>query len=393
MRWGDERYVRVYTRDTPEWCVLSWEARGVFMLLLRAVDRAGILKLGRGGHNGLATLLRVPVEVIERVVPELCEDGCVEFFGTMISVPNFIQAQEAPASDAVRKRAERERAAAGAKGKKSAKDNTSDLPFDSEPSSHAASRDVTSAHTVVTGRGSVSVDPAERASNVQETSTITSDVTSGHAESHAVTPCHSVLIRSVPNRAEPNRPESDQTRGPAVASVVQPQAPAPSVQPTEREPMNDHARKILAMLQGHPELALIATTGVAEALSTPVCNLTQITMVDVTTGLRELAERVVKDARVGTAWDQRSLNGAVDGFVRRASEKRRNGVATHRPGSQVASPVQARPGAANDWSTPDPEMADLTPEQLTAFAERAALTIQALANTPAPTSRPTLRAT
>ena len=37
MRWEDERYVRVYTRDTPEWCLLSWEARALFLLLLTAV--------------------------------------------------------------------------------------------------------------------------------------------------------------------------------------------------------------------------------------------------------------------------------------------------------------------------------------------------------------------
>ena len=58
MRWEDENYVRLYTRDTTDWKLLSWEARALFVLLMRKLDRAGILELGRqsGGQAALSEL-------------------------------------------------------------------------------------------------------------------------------------------------------------------------------------------------------------------------------------------------------------------------------------------------------------------------------------------------
>ena len=54
MRWDDERYVRLYTRDTTDWLALSWQAQGLFVLILRKVNRAGVIDLGRAGKRGLA---------------------------------------------------------------------------------------------------------------------------------------------------------------------------------------------------------------------------------------------------------------------------------------------------------------------------------------------------
>lgn len=48
MRWSDERYVRVYTRDSANWLSWPWRARALLPLLLRKVDRAGLLKLPSG---------------------------------------------------------------------------------------------------------------------------------------------------------------------------------------------------------------------------------------------------------------------------------------------------------------------------------------------------------
>ena len=58
LDWANERYeVRLYTRDTPNWTVAPWEARAVLPLILRKLDRKGILDLGprhaRAGHNGV----------------------------------------------------------------------------------------------------------------------------------------------------------------------------------------------------------------------------------------------------------------------------------------------------------------------------------------------------
>ena len=92
MRWEDERYVRVYTRDTPDWCALSWEARALFAFLLRRVDRAGIVDLGRSGVRGLAGMVQMPPEVVERALPELLADGSVLQTGTTLVIPNFVAA-------------------------------------------------------------------------------------------------------------------------------------------------------------------------------------------------------------------------------------------------------------------------------------------------------------
>jgi hypothetical protein len=95
MRWADERYVRVYTRDTGEWLALGWEAQALFIFALRKADRAGIVQTGKAGARGLAGMTGVPLEVVERVLPLLLEDGCLRECDGGYIVPNFIAAQEA----------------------------------------------------------------------------------------------------------------------------------------------------------------------------------------------------------------------------------------------------------------------------------------------------------
>ncbi len=50
LKWDDERYVRLYTRDTSTWLRLTWEGRFVLMALLRKLDRSGNLDLGDEGR-------------------------------------------------------------------------------------------------------------------------------------------------------------------------------------------------------------------------------------------------------------------------------------------------------------------------------------------------------
>lgn len=109
MKWDEERYVRVYTRDTPPMLGMGWEARALFWEILRKADRAGALPLGKSGARGLAALTRIPQEVVERALPELLEDGCVEQSGTTLIVPNYIEAQEASMSPGHRQKESRER--------------------------------------------------------------------------------------------------------------------------------------------------------------------------------------------------------------------------------------------------------------------------------------------
>ena len=110
MRWEDERYVRAYTRDTLEWLALGWEAHALFWELLRKADRAGILELGRAGHVGISVATGIPIDVVERALPSLLRDGCVSERGTCLVIKNYIDAQEAKASDKQRQREHRAKA-------------------------------------------------------------------------------------------------------------------------------------------------------------------------------------------------------------------------------------------------------------------------------------------
>jgi hypothetical protein len=111
MRWPDERYVRLYTRDTIDWLALSFEAQGLLALLLRKADRAGLIKLGRHGKRGVAAALGHAHRwaVIGLALEELLADGVVVLGDEALVVRNFVEAQEAQQSDAARKRAQRER--------------------------------------------------------------------------------------------------------------------------------------------------------------------------------------------------------------------------------------------------------------------------------------------
>lgn len=173
MRWEDERYVRLYTRNTVEWEMLPWQSRCTWPLILRAVDRAGLLDLGKHGARGLSALIKLPPEVTEIGLSGLLEDGCLELHGTVLVVPNFVEAQEATQSDAQRKRESRERARALAQ-------IATVTERDSE------SRNVTASH--------------ENGQKVTSCHKLSQAVTSGHS-----VPCLTDPCLTVPNRSEPER--------------------------------------------------------------------------------------------------------------------------------------------------------------------------------------------
>jgi hypothetical protein len=178
--WSDERYVRMYTRDTIDWVAWGWESQALFMLVLRKVDRGGLLPLGKHGIRGLAGLLAMPTDVIERAIEPLMLDGCVEIRESTLVVRNFIEAQEATISDAQRQREHRARSRDVAR----AKELLGSTAF------------VTNRDTCVTKRNE--------------------NVTHGHGASQPVTP--SLAVPPVPSRAVPldAPPEKD----PDVAPVA-----------------------------------------------------------------------------------------------------------------------------------------------------------------------------
>jgi hypothetical protein len=148
MNWSDERYVRLYNRDTTDWKMWPWQSRALFPLLLRAVDRAGVHALGKHGVRGLAIHVGLPLEVVEPGLAGLLDDGCVIQKGDALIIKSFIEAQEAKQSDRQRQTesrlTRRERAAAGLGDEQPV--TKRDEPSRNVTDCHDQSHDVTGGH-------------------------------------------------------------------------------------------------------------------------------------------------------------------------------------------------------------------------------------------------------
>lgn len=143
MNWSDERYVRLFTRDTATWKRWDWEARACFGLLLRKVDRAGVLDTGTADKiESMALLLEIPIAVAQRVVPQWLRSGTVTESPAAFVLPTFIEAQEAKQTDAARQRTSRENRRAATLQNKDGACHTVSQPV---TSSHTESQPVTPA--------------------------------------------------------------------------------------------------------------------------------------------------------------------------------------------------------------------------------------------------------
>jgi hypothetical protein len=108
--WANERWVKLYTRDTLTWLTLSWEARSVFCALLRKVDLAGVVDFpGFGASDAVAAIVNCPIEVATIALPQLVARKMVRIGNDSLVILNFIEAQEAKTGDAQRQRNLRER--------------------------------------------------------------------------------------------------------------------------------------------------------------------------------------------------------------------------------------------------------------------------------------------
>jgi hypothetical protein len=193
MNWSDERYVRLYTRDSTDWRMWAWQARCVLPLLLRKVDRAGRLDLGKYGLDGLAVMLDIPAEVAEPGIKALLADGCVTQTDSVLVVCNFIEAQEAVASDKQRARWHREKLRTEAMGQ--------DAPAESE--------NVTNRDDGITNRDATVTNREEKSRAV----------TRRHAASRGVTPSRAVPCRAVPSRTEDQTPTESVAGGSAIPTT------------------------------------------------------------------------------------------------------------------------------------------------------------------------------
>lgn len=156
LHWSDERYARIYCRDTLDWMALSWNAQALWMQLNRKATRSGRIDLGRVGLRGVAALVGRPdmAPEIEKALAELLADGCVRHEDDTLVIPDFRDAQEAATSGAERMRRLRERRAEMEASEAGARDETS--PPEDEPPpplSDETSRKVTRGYgTARTGR-------------------------------------------------------------------------------------------------------------------------------------------------------------------------------------------------------------------------------------------------
>jgi hypothetical protein len=111
MRWDEERFIKVYTRDTAGWLALSFAAQGLKLLLARKVDRNGELQLGKHGRRAVSLVVGhvSASEQIDPALDELIADGAVVIDGDTLIMPGQKEAQEARASDKARAKDYRDR--------------------------------------------------------------------------------------------------------------------------------------------------------------------------------------------------------------------------------------------------------------------------------------------
>lgn len=187
MRFEDERYVRIFVRDTTTVLMLSWEARAVMWETYRKLDRAGILDLGEDGLEALAVTIRTPIDVVERGVAELLRRKVFELRGSLLISPRFVEAQEAKASDKARAKAARERARDAARARTAG--------VDVPPASDSDGADVNN-----TNRNAVDTPRDDLVPPRDET------VTAGHTASHDVTLCCAVPSRAGEEHSQASTP-------------------------------------------------------------------------------------------------------------------------------------------------------------------------------------------
>lgn len=119
MDWANEKYVRLFVRDTVTWKMLPWKSKLLLPAILRKLDRSGVIDLDGHGLAAVAAVTEVPIEFVEEAMPALLaphgpkRTGVFNMDEHRLTMPNYIPAQETRQSDAQRKRDSREKRASG----------------------------------------------------------------------------------------------------------------------------------------------------------------------------------------------------------------------------------------------------------------------------------------
>lgn len=102
MNFEDEPYVRLYTRDTKTWLQLKWEGQAVFALLVRKLDRAGVLDDVTDPIADVALITGMPESVVAIGLERLLKTRTLELKGERLVCPRYVEAQTAIKSDRLR---------------------------------------------------------------------------------------------------------------------------------------------------------------------------------------------------------------------------------------------------------------------------------------------------
>lgn len=144
LDWSNESYVRLYRADTPAWRRLHWEAQGVYMLVLRQLDRAGTMPLdGLLPFEAVAVMTGAPDDVAERSLAKILTSGLLEVNKgeDLLVDPEFLEREETAMSDAMRKRESR-----ATRRDRAAPPQNVTTGSQNVTNSHARSRSVTASH-------------------------------------------------------------------------------------------------------------------------------------------------------------------------------------------------------------------------------------------------------
>lgn len=135
LEWDQERWVKVYVRDSGDFAMLSWDAKALLLMLWRKADPLGVVRSAARclpaflGHRENATQIAQGLADLEAI-------GAIEVRSDSLRLVEFVDAQSAVLSDRVRQAARRER--------KAVSGNT--IESQNVTESHAMSRDVTNGH-------------------------------------------------------------------------------------------------------------------------------------------------------------------------------------------------------------------------------------------------------
>lgn len=110
MNWSEEKYVKLFVRETPTWRAWPWQARAVAPLLMKHLEPDGSLSVGRlEPARAVAVTIDLPTDVVAPGVAAMLEDGTLELRDERLWWPKFEEAQESRKSDAQKQRDYRDR--------------------------------------------------------------------------------------------------------------------------------------------------------------------------------------------------------------------------------------------------------------------------------------------